>query len=270
VQQPNTESAAVVPDVSQPSTSQVPVRAATAQAPQGALSTAVKTEPGTPAFNGEHAPYDAKLLQNMAMLIMGFTIEDAKLAYARDHQELWKDPEYRKLVLAEVRPKFERVYPGVAQELGLSEKETESLFDLMTDNAITREKIPVPKLILGGPTPAELIERRDVDRRTMEILQANNRREDESIQALLGDKYMQWQAYRSRTLRIRSFEDGLKMEERMRRNRAEARPLSVTADRAQVAARRESEEGLERIAAQNRRMRMELERDGLLPQPPQE
>jgi beta-lactamase regulating signal transducer with metallopeptidase domain len=282
VQQPNPEGAAVVASetpaleppetVSAPAT-QVPVLTPTAKAPQGALSAAAETEPETPAFDGEHVPYDAKLLRLYSQFGDAwpggaYTIEDAKLAYARDHQELWKDPEYRRLVLAEVRPKFERDNPGVAQELGLSEKEAESLFDLLADNAITRAKIPVPKLILGRPTRDELIERQDVERRTMEILEANKRREDESIQALLGDKYGPWQAYRSRTMRIQAFERGQMIEERMRSSLA--RPLSVTADRPQREAHRQSLEALERITAQNKKMRMELERDGLLKtQPPQ-
>lgn len=273
VQQPTPDSAAVAPDVSTPATSQVPVTTPAAQAPQGPLLKDAEKEPETPAFNGEHAPYDARMLQLISQFGDAwpggaYMIEDAKLAYARDHQELWKDPAYRKLVLAEVRPKFERDFPGVTQELGLSEKEADSLFDLLADNAITREKIPVPDFILGRPTPAELTERQDVERRTMEILQANKRREDESIQALLGDKYAQWQVYRSRTMRIQAFERGQMTEERMRRSLA--RPPSVTADRAQLAAWRNLQEGLERIAAQNRKMRMELERDGLLPQLPQE
>ncbi len=278
VQQPNPESAAVVADASRPSTSQVPVPPPTAKAPQGALSTAVETEPGTPAINGEPVLYDANHLRIM-LAFPGvrpggaYTTEDAILDYAVTQQELWlKDPAYRKIVLARVRPKFERDYPGLAQELDLSEKEAESLFDLLAENAIARRaEMPIPKPILGKPTPGEQIERQAEERRRWEIAQASNRRQEESIQALLGDKYAQWQAYqkkRSQTLRVQLLEFGQMAEENARRSLDGYRP-SVTADRSQLAALRELREGLERMAAQNQRMRMELEREGLLTQPPQ-
>jgi beta-lactamase regulating signal transducer with metallopeptidase domain len=282
VQQPNPESAAAVPEVSRPSASQVPVPAAAAQAPQGASSKAVKREPGTPAINGEPVLYDADHLRILLASPLGaarpggaYTTEDAILDYAVAHQELWlKDAEYRRLALTRVRPRFERDYPGLAQELVLSEKDTERLFDLLAENEITRraEMPPIPKPILGGPTPDELMERQVWQRRSQEIAQASTRRLEQSIQELLGDRYAQWQAYqkkRAQTKRMQLLEFGEMTEERMRRNLDEYHP-SVTADRAQLAALQNLREGLEQVAAQNRKMRIDLERDGLLPQPPQE
>lgn len=276
VEQPKPESAAVVPDVSRPSTLQKTARAPATPAPQSALSTAVETEPGTPAINGEPVLYDATQLQRMAVVTgSAYTTEDAILSYAATHQEQWlKDPEYRKLVLARVRPKFERDYPGVAQDLGLSEDEAKSLFDLMADIEINRRaEMPIPKPILGRPTLGEQIERQAQEQKMQSVVQASARRQEESIKALLGDKHAQWQAYqekRRQRLRVELFEFGLQTEENMRRSLAGYR-LSVTADRAQRAAHRNLQEGLEQIAAQNKKMRMELERDGLLPtQPAQE
>jgi beta-lactamase regulating signal transducer with metallopeptidase domain len=295
VQQPKPENAAVVAteapaikaseSVSAPA-AQAPVQTPTAQAPQGSLPSGkfsigeffgareVEREPGTPAIKGEPVLYDATMLQRMQMITsLGYTTEDAILHYAAAHQELWKDPEYRKLVLVKVRPKFERDYPGLARELDLSENEAGRLFDLLADNVITRmAETPIPKPILGRPTTAEQIERQAVERRAWEIAQASSRRQEESIQALLDDKYAQWQAYtekRRQALRIQLLERGQVLEENMRRNLDGYRP-SVTADRPQLEALRTLQKGLEVVAAQNQKMRMELESEGLLSKLPLE
>ncbi len=279
VQQSNPESAAVAPQIGRPPASQAP-RAPTPQAPQGALSSAGKTEPGAPAANAEPVLFDSDQLRRMVTLTnpgrLGgpYTTEDAIVDYAVQHQEQWlKDPVYRKLALARVRPKFERDYPNLAQELDLSDREAEGLFDLLADNAITmRAQIPAPKIILGRPTADELLERQAVEQKTQEVLQASKRRQEESVQALLGDKYEQWQAYqkkRSQVLRVQLLESGEKTVENLRRSLDSYRP-SVTADRAQLAALQRQREGLEELAVQNKRLRMELEREGLLePQTPQ-
>lgn len=81
-----------------------------------------------------------------------------------------EDPEARKLQLAKQRTTIERIYPGLAKELDLSEKEADQLFNLLAEDRLTR--------MADGSSSS-------TSDRTLEA----------SIQTLLGSKYTQWQAY---------------------------------------------------------------------------
>jgi hypothetical protein len=81
-----------------------------------------------------------------------------------------EDPEDQKLQLAQLRTSIERFYPGLAQELGLSEKDADRLIDLLAENQLARTAD-------GSP------------------LAASERKLEDSIQTLLGSRYTQWQAY---------------------------------------------------------------------------
>lgn len=109
------------------------------------------------------------------------------LQNAADRQkELLKDPEYRKIQLAQVRASIGRSFPGLAEELGLSEREADKLFDLLAENQLTRMAEGSLPAVLGGQGDQEAL-------RAQQAL--FERKQEESIQAQLGSKYPQWQAY---------------------------------------------------------------------------
>jgi hypothetical protein len=99
-------------------------------------------------------------------------------------KERLRDPEYRKTLLAHMRADIGRLYPGLVEELGLSEIEAGKLFDLLADSQLARAE---DGYILGGQVdPQEArYKQEEFDR----IL-------DEAIQAQFGAKYAQWQSYR--------------------------------------------------------------------------
>jgi beta-lactamase regulating signal transducer with metallopeptidase domain len=221
VQQPNPEGAAVVateapaleapetvrapatrvPDVSRPSTSQAPARTPTAPAPQGRLCGEVATEPGTPAINGGSATFDqcrglavvmglgdvrGVVDESVMQLMRDPDPSKAWKAAAENQKQKLKDPEYRKSYFITARSVLKDQHRHLAQELGLSEDEAERLFDLLADNQVTR--------LAEGPTlggPMDQQERQE----SVRLSQESDRRDEESIRALLGDKYAQWQAH---------------------------------------------------------------------------
>jgi hypothetical protein len=102
--------------------------------------------------------------------------------------ELMKDPEYRKLRLAQQRLNMERNYPGLVEELGLSDKDADKLFDLLAENQLAMSTDS--QQLIGSGTP---------DQTAMEEMtrrqQARQREQEEALRAMLGGKYSQWQAY---------------------------------------------------------------------------
>jgi hypothetical protein len=122
--------------------------------------------------------------------------------------ELMKDPEYRKLRLAQQRMNMERNYPGLAEELGLSEKEAEKLFDLLAENqtAMSAES-PLPLLSANGTQDQPAMEE------AMRRRQALQRQHDEALRSMLGGKYSQWQDYQqvSRPARTRVMSMGTQL-----------------------------------------------------------
>lgn len=104
-------------------------------------------------------------------------------------QDLMKDPEYRKLRLAQIRSSVERDYPGLAEELGLSEQEAGKLYDLLAQSQLD---MTVDSSILGGNgTPDQAAMQQMVQRQQMQ-----RREQETAIRSLLGDgKYGQWQEY---------------------------------------------------------------------------
>ncbi|MEO8313914.1 MAG: hypothetical protein ABI645_03875 [Pseudomonadota bacterium] len=102
--------------------------------------------------------------------------------------ELMKDPEYRKLRVAQQRLSIERSYPGLAEALGLSEKEADKLFDLLTESQVAMSAETQLSIVNGTPDQAAMQER-------MKRQQAMQREQEESVRAMLGSKYTQWQDY---------------------------------------------------------------------------
>jgi beta-lactamase regulating signal transducer with metallopeptidase domain len=228
VQQPNPEGAAVVatelsaPDApeavsapaaraadgSKPSTSQVP-RTSITEAPQGASSLGpcqfsigesfgprkAEREPGAPAISDGSATCDENTLRRLAVVTGGASATLSSGTVLQHPtvrvKERLKDPEYRKGVRAQMRITIKTDHRGLARKIGLSENEAEKLFDLLADNQVARME---ESLILGSPVDQQ--ERQEALRMSREL----DRREEESIQALLGDKYAQWQAYQESQL----------------------------------------------------------------------
>jgi len=102
-------------------------------------------------------------------------------------RELMKDPEYRKLRLAQTRANLERNYQGLAEELGLSDKEADRLFDLLAEQQ-TAQSAESSILNINTQDPAAV---QEYTRR----LQAMQSEQNEAIKSMLGSKYTQWQDY---------------------------------------------------------------------------
>ncbi len=134
------------------------------------------TEVLPPVSHPAAPPPDTTLSPNMAAA----TAADTPI------REQLKDPESRKLQLARLRTTIERSYPGLAQELRLSEDEADRLFDLLAGNQLAGAADGSLLTALGDlGNQQEALQRRE----------AFDRAQEESIQALLGGNYAQWQAY---------------------------------------------------------------------------
>jgi hypothetical protein len=103
-------------------------------------------------------------------------------------RELMKDPEYRKLQLAQTRANMARNYPGLVEELGLSEKEADKLFDLLAESQ-TAMSAETTLLTINGTQDQAAMEEASRRRQVMQ------REQDEALRAMLGGKYTQWQDY---------------------------------------------------------------------------
>lgn len=149
-------------------TPQVTLPAAAAAAPP-----AMETHTGN-----QESPVQATPMNAALALVQGA---------ANRQKELLKDPEYREMFKAQLSATLRRGYPGLADELGLTEKEADSLFDLLAENQISRSTESPPFSTPGAPGA-------DPEALRQHQLALRNERE-KSIQALLGGRYAQWQTY---------------------------------------------------------------------------
>jgi hypothetical protein len=115
------------------------------------------------------------------------------LATSTGEQDLMKDPEYRKARLTQTRIQIARSYPGLAEELGLSEREANQLFELMAVNQLNMTT-ELTTSITAGNAVSITTNAQDAAARTQRM-QAQNREMEESIRAMLGNKYSQYQDY---------------------------------------------------------------------------
>jgi hypothetical protein len=111
-------------------------------------------------------------------------------------KDLMKNPEYRRLRLAQARSSIKRNYPGLIEELGLSEKDADSLFDLLAEQ---QTALSAEMQFIGTNGTQDQAAMQDLMRRQ----QAMQREQDEAVRNLLGSKYTQWQDYQQ-TLPARS------------------------------------------------------------------
>jgi len=97
-------------------------------------------------------------------------------------KELLKDPNFRKSLRVQALLLLKQNYPDLAQELGLSQDESDRLFDLLADDNFARKD----SFIAGAETNAT-----EVHRTQLEL----NHQLEESVRVQLGDKYPLWQTY---------------------------------------------------------------------------
>jgi hypothetical protein len=104
-------------------------------------------------------------------------------------KDLMKDPEYRKLRLAQQRANTERNYPGLAEAMGLSEKEADKLYDLLTEQ----------QMAMSAETALVISNNGTVDQAAMQEAtrkrQVLQREQEEALRAELGSRYSQYQDY---------------------------------------------------------------------------
>lgn len=102
--------------------------------------------------------------------------------------DMMRDPEYRKARLTQARLQLKRNYTDVAEELGLTEREAEQLFDILAERQVG---VNVPVSV--GPDGRVDLQAMDEANRARRDAQ---RRLDESLQALLGPaRQPKWQEY---------------------------------------------------------------------------
>lgn len=121
-------------------------------------------------------------------------------------QELMKDPEYRKAMLAQRRMSLPQSYPGLAEELGLTPEEVNRLFDLIAENQLERSSAAIRFDGNTPPDPALLEQMRQQQ-------EESQRKLDESIASLLGEaKLAQYKEYvPTQSSRMRAAEMGRTM-----------------------------------------------------------
>jgi hypothetical protein len=99
-------------------------------------------------------------------------------------EELMKDPEYRKSRLAMARIQIAHTYPGLVEELGLTEKEAEEFFTMMAENQ-TKLSMDIGTARNGDDMAA--LARRQA---------AAQKEQEDAIRAMMGTgRYEQYQAY---------------------------------------------------------------------------
>lgn len=113
-------------------------------------------------------------------------------------RDLLADPEYRKLRLAQRRLDMQRNNPGVADALGLSDKDADRLFDLLAEGQIRMNELPAVSANAANAIAANsnAIDARTALEETARNRQALQKQQDESLVALLGSSgFERWQEY---------------------------------------------------------------------------
>jgi hypothetical protein len=110
-------------------------------------------------------------------------------AQARE-QELMADPEYRKARMAQQRMNIERNFPGLVEELGLSQKEADRVFDILAESQMNMNY--EMNALRNGAAQPDQATRAEMQRRQQEM----QRQQEAEVAALLGPaRYAQWQGY---------------------------------------------------------------------------
>lgn len=106
-------------------------------------------------------------------------------------QELMQDPEYRRARLSQTRLSLPQNYPGLAEELGLSQAELDRLFDLLAEQQLQMSDVTMSMSTSNGVQPDQATSL-EASRRLQEM----NRAQQDSLRAMLGDDgYGKFQGY---------------------------------------------------------------------------
>jgi hypothetical protein len=141
--------------------------------------------PGAPAATTGPAPLAVD--NEMAMKATAAAISAGAVAAAKGsgEGELMKDPEYRKAQLTQTRLRLAQSNPGLAETLGLSEKEADHLFEVMAERQMDLTAELTDMLAREGSTASAFAE----------LTRTSAGREDPA-RAVLGEaKYSQYQEY---------------------------------------------------------------------------
>jgi hypothetical protein len=104
-----------------------------------------------------------------------------------NNQDLMKDPEYRKARIAQLRLEIAKTYPGLVEELGLSEKEANQFFTMLAENQLKRTT--------DLTRPGEAGATQDITAR-YRAQQALQKEQEDAIRTMMGaGRYEQYQAY---------------------------------------------------------------------------
>lgn len=106
-----------------------------------------------------------------------------------DLQDLLKDPEYRKARAIMMRSSMVRSYPGLAEELGLTQEEADQLFGLLAESQMASMADPSVARAGQSPDPAVVAQQRQIRAERQD-------QETQAIRNLLGEvRFQQWREY---------------------------------------------------------------------------
>ena len=112
----------------------------------------------------------------------------AQAAAQAPQSELWKDAEYRKARLAQIRISMAASYPELTSELGFSQTEVERVLDLLAEYQMNMDSTLSSLDRTGG--------RIVVTQEMGDRLQEFSRQRDQALSTALGPaRYAQWQQY---------------------------------------------------------------------------
>lgn len=166
------------PSLAAPQAVAAPASATPAMAGTAAQPAPVSTDPQASA-TADRARSTAALSSTLSALTASLGGTD---------QDLMKDAEYRKARITQMRMQIEKSYPGLAEELGLSEREADKLFELIATNQLATTAELTARTANGTPDFAAMTQRQS----------AMQKEQEEAIRTMLGaGKYQQWQDYQS-------------------------------------------------------------------------
>ena len=168
----------------------------------------------------------------------GVPSREDRMRMMREHRErqrqLMQDPEYRAAMRVQHRSNMGRMYPGLAEDLGLDAGQTEQLFDLLADQQMrANEQSEALWADVDNSDPAAMQQRHEKLQRQMAEQQRKNEAE---IASRFGqDKLQAWKEYQS-TLGARHQAEALRTT-----LASQGTPLSEDASRSMVKALAEAQ-----------------------------
>jgi hypothetical protein len=162
------------------------IRAATAS-PRAVANSLPAAAPG-PALNPVLAVAEAKPV-TIAAPPLPPNQAQARLNAMKREVELWRDPEYRKARVAQARANLQRQNVGLAEELGLNDRELDNLLDLLAEHQVSMNSEMAVARLNAQDNPAA---QQELVRRQQEM----TRQPEEALRNLLGgSRYSQYQQF---------------------------------------------------------------------------